>query len=100
MAQGELTHQDVVTISKTTPKPKTRRHNQTGQLNTLKRYNLALPEDLFNEVQELANRRQTTVVDLLRRFIKLGLLSASVEERPNSGIFLREDDTEREIIFI
>jgi hypothetical protein len=69
---------------------------QTAQ----KRYTLVLPEELFVEVQELADKRQTTVVDLLRRFIKLGLLAARIEEIPGSALIIREGDTERQILLI
>lgn len=72
----------------------------TQSLGTIKRYNLALPEELFNEVQQLAEKRQTTVVELLRRFIKLGLIAAQVEDTPGAAIFIRDGDTERQIIFI
>ena len=67
---------------------------------TLKRYSLALPEDLFGELQQLADTRQTTVVDLLRRFIRLGLMAAALEDAPDSALILREGDTEREIVLI
>jgi hypothetical protein len=66
----------------------------------VKRYSLVLPEDLFEEIQHLAEKRQTTVVDLIRRFIKLGLLAAQVEETPGAAFIIREGDTEREIIFL
>jgi hypothetical protein len=66
----------------------------------VKRYNLALPEDLFNEVQRLAEERHTTVLELLRRFVKLGLLAIQIEETPGSTLLIREGDKEKEIIVI
>ena len=66
----------------------------------VKRYSLVLPEELFDAVQELANRRQTTVVDIIRRFIKLGLIAARIEDTPGAALIIREGDTEREIIFV
>jgi len=66
----------------------------------VKRYNLVLPEDLFSEVEKLAEKRQTTVVDILRRFIKLGLLASQIEESPGAALLIREGDTERQIILI
>ena len=67
---------------------------------SLKRYNLALPEELYAEVQALADRQQTTVVELLRRFIKLGLLATAVQERPDASLLIREGEREREIILL
>jgi DNA-binding MarR family transcriptional regulator len=100
MTQADLTSETAVGLPTMPPKKKVKHHKQTARLSSLKRYNLALPEELFNELQELANTRQTTVVDLLRRFIKLGLIAASTEEQPDSGIFIRENGSEREIILI
>ncbi len=65
-----------------------------------KRYNLVLPKELYEEVRQLADKRQTTVVDLLRRFIKLGLLATSIEEAPNSSLLVKENGVEREIILL
>ena len=65
-----------------------------------RRYNLVLPEELFWELQTLADRQKTTVVELLRKFIKLGLLATKVEETPGSGLFIREGDRERQILLL
>ena len=65
-----------------------------------KRYNLVLPEDLFEEVQRLADRQQTTVVELLRRFTKLGLLVTQIQETPGAALIIREGDREREILLL
>jgi ATP-dependent Clp protease ATP-binding subunit ClpA len=67
---------------------------------TLKRYNLALPEELYDEVQALADRQQTTVVELLRRFIRLGLLATEIQQRPDAALIIREGDREREILLL
>lgn len=67
---------------------------------SVKRYNLVLPEELFNEVEKIAEKKQTTFVDILRRFIKLGLLAIQIEESPNTALLLREGNTEKQIIFM
>jgi ATP-dependent Clp protease ATP-binding subunit ClpA len=66
----------------------------------VKRYNLALPEELYDAVQALADRQQTTVVELLRRFIKLGLLATEIQERPGAALIIREGGREREILLL
>ena len=66
----------------------------------VKRYSLVLPEELFTALQTLADQRQTTVVDLIRRFIKLGLIAAKVEDTPGAALLIREGETEREIILL
>jgi hypothetical protein len=65
-----------------------------------KRYNFVLPEELYQEVQTLAEQRHTTVVDLLRRFVKLGLIVAQAERSPDMAFILREGDRERELILL
>lgn len=66
----------------------------------VKRYNLVLPEELFNEVQQIADERQTSVVDILRRFIKLGLLADQIEKSPDSALLIRQGNVERQIILV
>ena len=68
--------------------------------NKMKRYNLVIPDELFSEVQELADEKHTTVVELFRRFIKLGLLATQIEDSPKASLLIREGDTEREIIML
>ncbi len=66
----------------------------------MKRYNLVIPEVLFNEVQKIADEEHTTVVDLLRRFIKLGLIATDVSRKADSALVIREGNREREIMFL
>lgn len=66
----------------------------------IKKYNLALPQELFDELQEVADKRHTTVVELLRRFIKLGLIASQIDETPDAAIIIREGDKEREILIL
>ncbi len=62
-----------------------------------KRYNLVLPEELFNEVQQLANEKDTTVVDLIRKFLRLGLVIADVEQDDLTTIYIRNGTQEKQI---
>jgi hypothetical protein len=71
-----------------------------GAPSGVKRYNLVLPEPLFREVQELAEQRHVTVLELLRKFVRLGLLVAKAEESPDMMFLLREGDTERQLILL
>ena len=66
----------------------------------LKRYNLALPEELFNEVQQIADKEHITVLEVLRRFIKLGLLVSKTLDDPNSDLYIREGNNERKVIVL
>ena len=66
----------------------------------VKRYNLALPEDMFREVEQLAEQEHTTVLEVIRRSVKLGLLAASVQKTPGASLVIRQGENEREIILL
>ena len=63
-----------------------------------KRYNLVLPDELFAELQRVATDRHTTVVEILRQFIKLGLLAIQLEKSDNAALLIRDGETEQRII--
>jgi hypothetical protein len=67
---------------------------------TLKRYNLALPPELFERLQAVAREQNTTVVEVLRRFIKLGLIATEIEKRPDAKLIIREGEAETQILLI
>jgi hypothetical protein len=66
----------------------------------VKRYNLALPEDLYGELQYLAENEHTTVLEIIRRFIKLGLIAVNVQNDPKSKLVIHEGKRQRELAFI
>ena len=70
-----------------------------GSNHGVKRYNLALPEDLYAELQVLAEREHTTILDLIRRSIKLGLLAIDIQNDPNAKIVIHEGGQQRELLF-
>ena len=51
-----------------------------------KEYSINLPQDLFEDVERIADEHGTTVVELVRRFIRLGL----VINRPHTEITLKQ----------
>jgi hypothetical protein len=65
-----------------------------------RRYSLVLPEELFQEVERLAERQNTSVVELLRRFTRLGLLAMQLQERPDAALIIREGGTERQLMLL
>jgi hypothetical protein len=69
-------------------------------VSTKRRYQLVLPEELFAEVESLAEQKGASVVEVLRRFIKLGLLVAKAEESPTTRFVIREGESEREIVLL
>ncbi len=71
-----------------------------GQRSQSRRYSLVMPEELFAEVERLAQRQNTTVVDLLRRFTRLGLLAMQIQERPDAALLIREGGVERQLLLL
>ena len=64
------------------------------------RYNMALPTELFDDLKKAADERGMTVVEILRKFIKLGLLALDTQDTPGSALIIREGDTERQIMIL
>ncbi|MEA2575128.1 MAG: hypothetical protein QOH93_2426 [Chloroflexia bacterium] len=77
-----------------------KRSTSTLKQRGMKKYQIVVPESLFEEIEKIADSRQTTVIDIIRRFLKLGLLTARIENTPNAGLFIREGESEREIILL
>jgi ATP-dependent Clp protease ATP-binding subunit ClpC len=65
-----------------------------------RRYSLVLPDGLFEEVERLAERQHTSVVELLRRFTRLGLLAMELQDRPDAALIIREGATERQLVLL
>jgi hypothetical protein len=66
----------------------------------MKRYNLALSDELYAELELAARRRNASMVDVLRRYIRLGLLVDQIDANPNAELLIREGDRERQIVLI
>jgi predicted nuclease of restriction endonuclease-like RecB superfamily len=62
----------------------------------IKRYNLALPQTVFNELKDLSIKENTTVLGLIVNFIKLGLLLRKCK----GDLFIRYREKETRIIII
>lgn len=93
MAKNNLRH------IKGLPETPYQRGSPADNKHGVKRYNLALPEGLYGELQSLAESEHTTVLDLIRRFIKLGLLVAQIEKDSGAKIVIHEGTRQREIVF-
>ena len=56
-------------------------------------------EEVKQSLAQLRRERQhTSVVELLRRFTRLGLLATQLQERPDAALIIREGGTERQIL--
>ena len=64
------------------------------------RFNVVLTEPLYNEIHKIAEKRGSTDVEVVRQFIRLGLLLAKSEESPDMKVLLCEGDSTRELVLI
>lgn len=63
------------------------------------RYNLVLPKDLYNELQSAAKDQGITLVQLLRKFITLGLTMLKIMERnPDASIIIEEGEKQTRLL--
>lgn len=65
-----------------------------------KNYALRIPMGLYNEVKQVADNHHTTVLEMLKKFIKLGLVLVAIEKKPDTMIIIREGESEREIVLM
>lgn len=65
-----------------------------------RRCNLVLPGELLTELQEVADQKHTTVVELIRKFVKLGLLAVQAESTPGMEFLIRENGVEQRVLIL
>jgi len=66
----------------------------------LKYYNLSLPEPVYDEVRDLATAHNTSVLEIFRKFTKLGLIAFDLENSPGAKLIIKDEQGEREIIIL
>ena len=90
------------TISRSPPNTRnaTDQGEQAVSQAPLKKYNLTLPHALYTEIETLAKSEHTTVLELVRRFLKLGLLVAKIQATPGATLIIREGDSERQLVLL
>lgn len=76
-----------------------KREEQEKKIKT-KRYNLMLPIGLYDQLHVLAEEQNTVVLELLKRFIKMGLAITELSQSSDARFIIREGDKERELIFL
>ena len=59
-----------------------------------------LPGELLTELQEVADQKHTTVVELIRKFVKLGLLAVQAESTPGMEFLIRENGVEQRVLIL
>lgn len=62
----------------------------------MKRLNLVISEELYDEVCRIAKEQRTDITGVIRQFIKIGLLVND----PNVKVIIKDENGEREVLFV
>jgi PIN domain nuclease of toxin-antitoxin system len=65
-----------------------------------RRYNLTLPEAVYQDVEKLAQEEGVQMTDILRTFIKMGIIAHIVHKDPDKQLIIREGEEETEILMV
>lgn len=63
----------------------------------VKRLNIVFSQELYDELQEVADRQNATISSLIRQSVKLLLMATRVEETPGAALLIKEGDSITEI---
>ena len=66
-----------------------------------KRYSLVLPQELYDEIDEIAKARNSAVVEVIKQFLRLGVTLVETEKSPDTSLILRrrgEPDVELKLV--
>lgn len=55
---------------------------------------------MFDKLQQIADEQDATILDVIKKCIKVGLLAYQTENNPDSALIIREGDLERQILMI
>lgn len=64
----------------------------------MKRINLSITEQQQNAIVEAAQSRGTSMVDIIRQCIRVGLLLYQAQSDPDAKVIIRQGSQEREVI--
>lgn len=63
----------------------------------MKRYNMVIPTELYNDVEALANSKHIAVIELLRNFIKFGMTISKLNDE-GAEIIVRQNGVDKQIL--
>ena len=100
--------QDPLTESKgTTPAPASTRESSQRIFISYKnsppkrRVTLPINEKLADALEKVADRYDTSLVDIMRRFLRMGLYVLEEQEKSGARLILRnKDEDEKEVVFL
>ncbi len=76
--------------------------SDTGSTPSGKRanYHLSMPVSLHKELEAIAKGRQISIAELMRQFLRLGVVASKLQESPDSRLCVAEGDKIQQIIVL
>jgi hypothetical protein len=65
-----------------------------------KRLNLSLKPSVFDQLQEVAEQRGTSIVDVIRSCIRVGLMVHTASNDADTKIIVRKADQEQQVFLL
>lgn len=65
-----------------------------------RRITLPVNEEMAIHLEKLARQYDTSLVDMIRKFIRLGIFVLAEQEKSDSSLLLKGEDGERELVFL
>lgn len=57
---------------------------------TQQRYTLSLPEAIYEEIRLKSDKHNTSIREVVRQCLKLGLIAMEISENPDKALIIRE----------
>ena len=64
-----------------------------------KRYNLQIPDGVYRQLAAMAEQREETVTEVMRKCVKLGLIAMEFE-RSGGELVVRRGDREQTLVLV
>lgn len=65
-----------------------------------KRYNLVIQQDIFDKVENIADKEGVTTLDMLKRFVRFGLFVSKLKFENGDGLLIRQEGKLDKHLFI
>lgn len=65
-----------------------------------RRFNFILPLDLMAQVEQVASEEETSAVDIVRRYIKMGLIHREKTVKADGKMYIEDDDGRSIVLWI
>jgi hypothetical protein len=67
------------------------------EMKQTQRFNLTLPAPVVSEMEKIAEAYDISIVDVIRSFIRIGLLVSRAQNDPDKAVLIREGERITEI---